>query len=180
MDTIDRWRVAIAGFSCVVLLAAVAVLSGSDRVAKPMRINGDSLGQETSESFDEYVRRATESIASAQSNGDYIGYALVTFRPAQSAQVAGAVVGNIARVNAIQIPDNPVVGIPEPVHTSRADQIVQQLHIHNLPADKITGVVVRDRISALARLSHDPAVAAVEILPPDAAWNQFSVRPVRY
>lgn len=156
------------------------MLSGSDRVAKPMLINGDSLGQETSESFDTYVNRAAQSIDMARADGDYVGYGLVTFTQPQSAQSVGTVVENITRVNAIQVAGSPVVGIPEPVKSTRGDYIAHQLKIHDLPINEITGVVAYDRVSVLAMLIDAPEVAAVEVLPSDAAWNRFSVRPVHY
>ena len=57
-DPVDRWRLAVAILSLVIFIALIAAFSGS----KPMPINGDILGREATESLEDYLGRARQSV----------------------------------------------------------------------------------------------------------------------
>ena len=51
----SNWKQWVSAGCLVAMLVAVVAASYSDRTAKPMAINGDSLGPDTGESLDEYA-----------------------------------------------------------------------------------------------------------------------------
>ena len=68
-------------------------------------------------------------------------YALVTFRQPLTAQDAGAVVQNIARVNAFEVGFAPVVGIPEPVKgVNRGDSLVHHITLKQMNPLDVRGL----------------------------------------
>ncbi|MFP7364484.1 hypothetical protein SFC07_01685 [Corynebacterium callunae] len=186
MDSFDRGRRALALLAIVALIALVVALSFSDRTAKPMAINGDMLGQETSESIDAYAARAGTSLAEAPAGEK--AYALVSFARPLNAEAAAAVLDGIGRVNAMVMLSAPAMALPEPIAgESRADVFQRQITlvdaqlagIGNVRApQELNGVVVWDTPEAVKKIAENPEVFSVEILPPDAAWGAFGVRPV--
>ncbi|MCK7636667.1 hypothetical protein [Corynebacterium pygosceleis] len=184
---VDRVRTGVAVVSVAALVGAVAWLSTSDRVAKPMPVNGDVLGRDHGESLDDYRERAAASLVSAPA-GD-AGFALVTFRDPQPAAAAAEVLeqADIGRVSALVLEGAVPVALPEPTgDEGRAEVFDRTLtRIGNslgtadgLFDPRLRGVVVWDDGTALRGLGTVPEVLAVEVLPPDAAWGRIGVQPV--
>lgn len=182
----DRGRRIVAVVSILVLVGAVLILSFSDRTDRPMAINGDQLGQDSSEAVSEYRERAGISLEQAPTEEP--AYALVTFTEALPATRAGDLLAEIRRVNAMIMLSAPAMALPEPVAgQSRAevferqfDQVERSLGgIGAVGLDReLNAVVVRDTGGALRTLAQSPEVFSVEVLPPDAAWGAFGIRPV--
>lgn len=177
-DLVDRWRIAVAFVSLVALVALFIGFSGRDLISKPMPINGDVLGIERSESTQDYVVRAQRSLQQQlDDDPQALGYALVSFSSPLTAYEAGQLLENQQRVNALMISGKPVLALPEPIAgVNRGETFAQQLDMHNLPDTKIHAAVVRGRYVDVEKLVAKDAVLAVEVLPPDAVWLQFSVR----
>lgn len=185
-EKFDRNRKTLALLAVVTLLVVIAALSFSDRTNKPMAINGDMLGQDTTETLEEYVVRADQTLS--QAPVDEAAFALVTFSPPLSPGEAGAVLGGIARVNAMVLLSAAPMSLPEPVEgESREDVFNRQLNRVQRSLDgigevqaptTINGVIVSDDGETLRALATAPAVLAIEVLPVDAGWGHFGVRPV--
>ncbi|AFM07709.1 hypothetical protein [Corynebacterium pseudotuberculosis] len=177
MDQVDKGRMVIALASIALLMAAIAILSQSDKTSKPMNINGDQLGRENSETLDHYVSRARGSLS------DFEGqvFALATFNGRFSAEEIGAVLekAGVSRVNAVVPGGTTVIELPEPARgASRASVLTQQIRIRGKDEGDIRSVVVYDDVEALRNLQKDSKILAVEALPPDAAWGRIGIRPV--
>ena len=176
LDVIDRWRFIIAVVSVAALVVLITATAGQHHTPPP-RLVGDELGRDNDETLTDYVQRAQHGFSTA-APGDEV-YALVTFRQPLTAQAAGAVVQNIARVNAFEVGFAPVVGIPEPVKgVNRGDSLVHHITLKQMNPLDVRGLVVHDSVEKLHVLAKNSKVLAIEVLPPDATWGSFSVRPV--
>lgn len=176
LDVIDRWRFIIAAMSVVALVVLITATAGQHHTPPP-RLVGDELGRDNDETLTDYVQRVQQGF-SAAAPGDEV-YALVTFRQPLTAQAAGAVVQNIARVNAFEVGFAPVVGIPEPVKgVNRGDSLVHHITLKQMNPLDVRGLVVHDSVEKLHVLAKNSKVLAIEVLPPDATWGSFAVRPV--
>ena len=183
---IDRTRKILAVVALLLLVGVIAALSFSDRTAKPMAINGDVVGRDSGEPLDDYIARAEASLEEAPAGEN--AFALVTFTTALGSADASAVLEDIGRVNAMILLSAAPISLPEPVagetredvfdrHLDRLQRSVEGIGEISTPRE-INSVLVWDDGEALRDLSTDPAVLAVEVLPPDAGWGHFGVRPV--
>ena len=183
---IDRTRKILAVVALLLLVGVIAALSFSDRTAKPMAINGDVVGRDSGEPLDDYIARAEASLEEAPAGEN--AFALVTFTTALGSADASAVLEDIGRVNAMILLSAAPISLPEPVagetredvfdrHLDRLQRSVEGIGEISTPRE-INSVLVWDDGDALRDLSTDPAVLAVEVLPPDAGWGHFGVRPV--
>ncbi|MDO4685112.1 MAG: hypothetical protein Q4A92_01070 [Corynebacterium sp.] len=159
-------RVVVAGLSTAALVALVLALGQSDRVSRPTNINGDSLGMD-SETPENYQARARITLEEANEPA----FAMITFTEALNPGEAGVLLEPIPRVNA-RLTDTAIVPLPEPVKgKTRADV---------LGNEPIPGVIVYAPGDVLRKVAKDSRVFAIEVLPPDAAWGRFGIRPVRF
>lgn len=183
---IDRTRKIIAVAALLLLLGVIIALSFSDRTAKPMAINGDVLGRDSGEPLEDYIARAEDSLEAAPS--DENAFAMVTFPTALGPADASATLEDIGRVNAMILLSAAPISLPEPVagetredvfnrHLDRLQRSFEGIGEISAPRE-INSVLVWDDGAALRDLSTDPAVMSVEVLPPDAGWGHFGVRPV--
>lgn len=149
--------------------------------------NGDMVGMESGESFSEYQERSATSLAAAPA-GEAV-FALITFtRPLDSAG-AEQITADLDRVNAMLIGMSAPYSLPEPVAgESRAEVFERQFGriadslagVGEVPVPvRMTAVIAYDEGEALRGIAGAEEVAAVEVLPPDAAWGRFGVRPVQ-
>lgn len=183
---VDQWRKVIAAVCGVALIAVVLVLTQSDRTAKPMNINGDTLGQDSGEELSRYVTRADASLAAAP--GENNAFGMVTFETPLAPDAAAAVLAELERVNAMVMLSASAIPISEPVAgETREDVFHRQLDridhglagIGNITAPReINGVVAWDNGETFRSVAKHPDVLAVEVLPPDASWGRIGVRPV--
>lgn len=185
-EKFDKNRKALAIFAILGLVILIAALSFSDRTNKPMNINGDMLGQDSSETLQDYQVRAEESLTLTAADEDV--FALVTFTQPLEAAAAAQTLAGIERVNAMVLLSAAPMGLPEPVEgESRENVFKRQLErvqrslagIGDIPAPtEINGVIVRDSGEQLRELISDEDILVIETLPADAGWGHFGVRPV--
>ncbi len=183
----DTVRKVLAGVAVLFLIGLVVVLSFDDRTSRPMPPNGDMLGMEPEQSFGEYRVHAESSLAAAPAGEG--AFALVTFTGQLDPGEAAEVVEPVGRVNAMLISLAAPFPLPEPVAgETRADVFDRELGrighslsgVGNVPAPEgLDAVIVWEEGDTLRSLAGQERVAAVEVLPPDAAWGRFGVRPVQ-
>ncbi|MEZ2120955.1 MULTISPECIES: hypothetical protein [unclassified Corynebacterium] len=184
---VEKIRMGIAVVSTAVLVGSVAWLSTSDRVAKPMPVNGDTLGRDNTESLEEYRLRASESLRSASANDP--GFALVTFRELQPTESAAQILeqADIGRVNALVLEGAVPVALPEPTGAEGRREVFDRTLTligdslgegHDLLDRRLRAVVVWEDGRHLRFLAREPEVLAIEVLPPDAVWGRIGVQPV--
>ena len=182
----DRTRKIVAVVALLLLIGVIAALSLSDRTAKPMAINGDVLGRDSGEPLEDYITRAEASLEEAPAGKN--AFALVTFPTPLGPADASAALEDIGRVNAMILLSAAPISLPEPVagdtredvfdrHLDRLQRSFEGIGEISTPRE-INSVIVWDDGEALRDLSTDPAVMSVEVLPPDAGWGHFGVRPV--
>ncbi|QGU04985.1 hypothetical protein [Corynebacterium comes] len=175
----------IVAILAIVALAGALVLAFlDDATHKPVAPQGDMLGTESGEPFSSYVGRADRSLADA----DQSAYALITFAQPLTPAEAESVLTGIGRVNAMIVALASPFALPEPIAgETRADVFQRELDriadslagVGDVPVpERIDAVVVRDTGDVLRAVAGAPEIAAVEVLPPDAAWGRFGVRPV--
>ncbi|HKM24609.1 MAG TPA: hypothetical protein VJY40_03085 [Corynebacterium sp.] len=182
----DMIRRIIAALAAVALLGARTLAFLDDATHKPVPPQGDMLGTETGESFAAYAERARTSLLDAPA--DQHVYALVTFAEPLTPEEAGAVLDNVGRVNAMIVELAAPFSLPEPIAgEDRADVFQRELDriavslqgVGTVPVpEHLDAVLVRDNGNVLRLLSEAPQIAAIEVLPADAAWGRFAVRPV--
>lgn len=179
MSKHDRPRNWLTVFYSVVLaiFAIVLVFAFATQGDEPAaQNNGDTLGQETGETFTEYEARAEQSLSAAPATEAAFG--LVTFAEPLDADEAAEALSDIERISAITLGPIAPHDVPEPVDgEDRSDVFSRELERLGLP-EEISGVVVYDTGESLRKLARDPAVATVEVLPPDAVWGTFGTRSV--
>ncbi|MCQ9342302.1 hypothetical protein [Corynebacterium kozikiae] len=172
----DRARMVVAVMSLAALVVVFVFAMGSDRTSKPMPPNGDVLGMESGETLEEYQARAEESLAIAAADPSAApAFSLITFTEPIPARDVERITAQLPRVNAV-ISEHSQLVVPLPEPTGAETR-----------ADVIRRAVGQERISAalayaggveLVAASESPQVLAVEVLPSDAAWGRFGVRPV--
>lgn len=176
----DSGRKLVAIVSLCALILAVVVMSADDRVSKPMAINGDSLGLDSGETIEQYQGRAQESLDSATDEA----FALITFTTPVGPEGAASILEPVTRVNAIILGGSVPRAIPEPTGTeTRGDVFARSLAHINATMDGrapmlIDAVVAFDSGPHLRAVAQQGDVLSVEVLPPDAVWGRFGVRPV--
>ncbi|GAB3694305.1 hypothetical protein [Corynebacterium nasicanis] len=179
-------RRSLAALAVVGLLGVLVLAFFDDATHKPVPPQGDMLGTESGESFHAYSERASRSLLEAPA--DQPAYALVTFTHGLTPEEAGEALANVERVNAMVIEMAAPFPLPEPiVGADRADVFQRELDrigsslagIGNVPVpERIDAAVIRDNGEVLRTLSEKPDIATIEVLPADAAWGRFGVRPV--
>lgn len=179
-------RRSLAALAVVGLLGVLVLAFLDDATHKPVPPQGDMLGTESGENFAAYARRAETSLIDAPA--DQPVYALVTFAEPLTPQRAGVVLESLERVNAMIVAMAAPFALPEPVAgEGRADVFQRELDrigdslqgVSSVPVPELLdAVVVRDNGEVLRTLSAADDIATIEVLPPDAAWGRFGVRPV--
>ncbi|WP_080794125.1 hypothetical protein [Corynebacterium pacaense] len=177
---LDHGRKLVAALCLVALLLLVLMLSTDDRVAKPMAINGDSLGQVSGETPEQYRQRAAMTLESATGPA----FALVTFEQPVAPELAATELEPLARVSAITLDGSTPVELPEPTGTEGRREVFDRAiaqadrRMDGLAPQHIDAAVVYDSGANLRAVAQRGGVFAVEVLPTDAAWGRFGVRPV--
>lgn len=162
----------------LVALALVTVLAAGWWGPKPAAPspNGDQLGQDSGESFAAYVERADSTLG--QADDDRQAWALVTFATPLGPEDAATATAGLGRVSAVVISGWLLQEAPEPVPgSSRAEVFARQAAGGPLE-EGISGVVAFATGRQLRQCAKGTPVAAVEVLPADAVWGRFGVRPV--
>ncbi|AWB81590.1 hypothetical protein C3B44_03785 [Corynebacterium yudongzhengii] len=158
-----------------------------DATNKPQAIAGDQLGPDTDESFTAYQERAGAGLQQAAEEHDEPVFALVTFAEPLTAGKAGELLEGIDRVNTMLVGISTPRPLPEPISgKTRADVFAHQFSLIDSSLEgvgdvprpyRLTAVTAYDTPQAFAELAGADSVAAVEVLPPDAAWGNFGIRP---
>ena len=192
----------------VVVLAVIAVyLVGRANPIPPPPITTDALGPEHSESPQDYIARAADTLRPG-GDPDAAHWALVSFGEGTAAPAAARAVapvrisevlthvrldGRQTPVTTVQTPatDRPAAMVSRalPQAADRIDSGYGPAAAASGPADDavtgalreecdcVVGLVVRAPLDQLREVSHRPGVAAVEALPADAVFGSFAVRP---
>lgn len=164
---------------CVVGVVLVR-LADSDRVAKPMPVNGDSLGFSTGETSVDYLQRADHSVAQSADPA----FALVTFTSQIEVGLATQIVEPMGRVDAVVLASGQILPVPEPTaNETRGDVFDRSIDQKNPDRDLSTpelidAAVVYGPGAQLREVHANANVFAVEVLPADAAWGRFGIRPL--
>ncbi|AZA08943.1 hypothetical protein [Corynebacterium pseudopelargi] len=175
MDTTDRARLSIAIGSLAALVILLVVLSSNQPGHHTTLHNGDVLGKQEEETFQQYQQRAHESL-----EGQGQRFALVTFAQPLSPESAGHSLETITRVNAVLLDSSAPLVLPEPVAPEgRADVIRRYQSFVAADDAPLQAAVVREDLDTLRHLEAEPHIAAVEALPEDAAWGHFGITLVR-
>ncbi|MGJ0183274.1 hypothetical protein [Corynebacterium glyciniphilum] len=173
---------------CLVCLAVTVIaLASSERMSRPQAINGDVLGPDNSETVDEYLVRAAESVQDAEPS-DAARWALVTpEQPADPDELAEIFSSMPALRVSTLLSAESRWEIPEPadghrradVFAATREQVAASAGVElDDPSLDVLGVLVHGTSADLQELSERPGVLAVEALPPDAAYGRFGLRPV--
>lgn len=177
-----RRRIAALVLLCLVIAAAVFGLSRSDRTAKPMAINGDTIGRDASETLSDYQARSAAELA-ALGDDDTV-YALVSFsEPLSAAQAAGLISGvPLTRVNALVFDGSKEIALPEPTaQRSREDVFadwLRRVHAAGIDVPGIDGLIVYDRVGTIKMLAGRSGILAIQPAPPGAVWGRIGIQPV--
>ncbi|AKK09197.1 hypothetical protein [Corynebacterium testudinoris] len=174
----------VGGLAMLALVAALIFAFFDDATSRPLAPNGDTVGKESAEPYSVYAARAADTLAAA----DDPAYALVTFTHPLTPEETQAALGSVGRVNAMVIDSAPPFPLPEPVdgasrssvfHT-QLDRIALMLSgVGEVPVpERIDAVVVYDAGDSLREVASHTDIATVEVLPADASWGRFGVRPV--
>ncbi len=203
-------RVPAEVWTVLVLVAAVIAvyLVGRADPIPPPPVTTDALGPEHSESPQDYMARAAETLR-PHGDSDAAHWALVSFRGGTAAAAAAEAVapvrisevlahvrldGRQTPVTTVQVPatDRPAAMVTRALPLA-ADTIAAgygpAAAASGPDADAVTGalragcdcvvgLVVRAQLEQLRRVSQRPGVAAVEALPADAVFGSFAVRPL--
>lgn len=177
-----RW---FGGLILVVVLGVFGYALVDDATSRPMAVAGDQLGQDPGESFSNYRNRAAATLDDAES-GENV-FALVTFSEPLTAGRAGELLDEVERVNTMIVGMSHPTALPEPVGSAtRADVFSHHFDliadsldgIGEVPAPyQLTAVTAWDDPEVFRVLGDAEEVAAVEVLPPDAMWGNFGIRP---
>lgn len=173
---------------CLVCLAVTVIaLASSERMSRPQAINGDVLGPDNSETVDEYLTRAAESVQDAEPP-DAARWALMSpAEPADPDELAEIFSGMSALRVSTLLSAESRWEIPEPadghrradVFAATREQVAASAGVGlDDPSLDVLGVLVHGTPAELQELSERPDVLAVEALPPDAAYGRFGLRPV--
>lgn len=176
---------------CLVCLAVTVIaLASSERMSRPQAINGDVLGPDNSETVDEYLTRAAESVQDAEPTepADAARWALMSpADPADPDELAEILSGMSALRVSTLLSAESRWEIPEPadghrradVFAATREQVAASAGVGlDDPSLDVLGVLVHGTPAELRELSGRPGVLAVEALPPDAAYGRFGLRPV--
>lgn len=179
LDGIDITRSIIAVVAIILLIAGFIFAMNSDRTSKPMLINGDTLGAHSGETLEQYQARAAGTLAEAsqtqaQETAEH-AFGLVTFAEPLSASEAAELLAGLDRVNAVLTEQNLVpVAIPEPTANETRVDVFRRW----VGDEQIIGVVAWATAEQFRDVAVNQHTFAVEVLPADAAWGRFGVRPV--
>ncbi|GAB3940687.1 hypothetical protein [Corynebacterium tapiri] len=171
LDGVDRTRVGLATASAVGLVGLLVFASLNSEPPAQVGSNGDVLGPEGGQTLSAYRDEANQTLAEAPQ--DQPAYSMVTFSSTLTPQEVGEITSELRRVNAVVSQANAPRPIPEPVEGATRAEVFQQY------TDGLDAVIAYDTPEALKPLLDDPRVLAVEVLPPDAVWGAFGVRPPR-
>lgn len=180
------WVMWLSVLCLLVLVVSVFALANSVRMSRPMAINGDTLGPETSESVDDYVRRAAASIADA--SDDQPRWAMVSpDAPADVPTLSAIFADHPALRVSTLLAGGAQWPVPEPAIGHRREDVFAAVRDRILATSLfpggaedigITGIIVRGTPEELAAVADTPGVKAVEALPPDAVYGRFGMRPM--
>lgn len=158
-------RAIAAGCLGLIAVVSLALILTPEPEAKYVP-QGDALGPETGETFEEYRQRV--SLVSFEGQR----FALITFSRALSPEEASTLLEPIGRVSAFQEGITPATAIPEPVTgTTRAEVF------RGAGAGSLLAVVVYADYTQLSAIANNPQVAVVEALGEGAVWGTFAIRP---
>lgn len=174
----------VAPSVALVLLLGVVLLLGTwagERDREGLPLNGDTVGIEAGESYADYQRRARETLDEAPADPE--AYALVVFRDWATPEQAGPWLEPLSRVDAGLIDAVRIRPLPEPVAGSTRGEVLATGMERELAATsglqpRLSGAIVRDTGERLRAwdAENEDALAAVEVLPPDAPWEGFGIR----
>lgn len=167
----------------LVIGAAVAVVIGvaglwalGESVQVPPVPAGDQLGMEAGEAWEEYARRAAETLGQAPAEEPV--FALVTLAPGGGPAGAEAALEGVGRVNAAVFEGQAARPVPEPIGgEGRAEVFARAAARAGVDPGRLVGAVMYAPGRQAREVAQRTGVAAVEALPPDAVWGAFAIVP---
>ena len=182
----DMIRRLLAAFAVVALAGVLVFAFLDDATRRPVAPQGDMLGMDSGEGFGDYAARAGTTLLDAPA--DEPAFALLTFAQPLAPAEAAPVLEPLDRVNAMIIALASPFALPEPIAgETREDVFGRELDriaaslagVGDVPVpERIDAVVVHDTGDVLREVAEAPEIITAEVLPPDAAWGRFGVRPV--
>lgn len=171
-------RGVIAGLVCAVIAIVAVLLAGTVfDTTEPPPPNGDQLGQDPHETYAEYVDRAADTLAAAPA--DEAAWAFITFDPQFDPVSAAEATEPVPRASVIIVAPGLARVIPEPTGTDTRGDVFSREVADMVGEDgELIGIVAHATGDELREVAKHSDVASVEVLPPDAAWGRFGVRPV--
>ncbi|MCS4489032.1 hypothetical protein N7326_01980 [Corynebacterium sp. ES2794-CONJ1] len=172
----DTIRVGLAVVSLAVMGLGYSFFVADTAKEPPVIFNGDVLGPERGETRADYQQRSRMSRREHHAPA----FAYISFVRPIPADLAGEIVLAVERVNAVGVGEAAVIGIPETITQPRGDHLEEQIRLKGLDPNAVTGLVVHASPTTLDQVAQASEVLAIEVLPSDARWGLFSVRPVSY
>lgn len=183
-----RPQAAAAGVLGVALVLGGVYAVGLATPPQPPIVQGDTLGIQPGEDAASYAARAQATLSDADADAAE-HFALITFTSPCDPNCAADAVAAAGRVSALLLVDAASRAIPEPTAGStRAEVLRREAGVVAaageargvaLDPQEIAAVVVRATGPELRVIAGSPAVAAVEVLPADAAWGSFGIAPAQ-
>ena len=172
-NSAQRLRAAITVLLVGAVLYGGCYLVGITNPPTQPVLQGDALGAEPGETAPEYAARARQSLDEAAQESKQAHFALVTFSRPLGPEQADSVLRRLGRVNAL-LTEEGVTPVGEPAPGASRVAVFRGVsgHIH--------GAVVYDTVAHLADVNDVNDVVAVEVLPADAVWGAFAIRPVSF
>lgn len=180
------WVMWLSVVCLLALVATVIALSNSERMSRPTTVNGDMVGPETDETPDAYLARAAQTLDGA--TGPEPRWALVTptgpadvpdltamFTDQPDLRVSTLLAGNVQW----PLPEPAVGRRREDVFAAASERFGASAGIPDPRSTPvITGVIVRGTPDHLRAVASSPGVRGVEVLPADAVYGRFGMRPL--
>ncbi|WJY68382.1 hypothetical protein [Corynebacterium auris] len=166
----------VIGAAAAVVIGVAGLVALGESVQVPPVPAGDQLGRETGETWEEYARRAADSLDWAPAEEPV--FALVTLAPGAGPAEAAAALEGVGRVNAAVFEGQAARPVPEPTgDEGRAEVFARAAARAGVDPGSVVGAVMYAPGRQAREVAQRTGVAAVEALPPDAVWGAFAIVP---
>ncbi|MBS9371707.1 hypothetical protein [Rhodococcus sp. B50] len=192
-------------WAAVAVLVVAVLVAGWTSPPRPAPVGSDTLGPDNGEVVDDYLTRASDSLAEAEESGDSEHWGLVSFADTvgidRVVEITEEVrVGQVLfrlPLDRVQTPLVPVAVPENPEALRRAPSVAagrlgsvefgteRAERVAAVSADRlaagcecVVAVVLRGTAAQFRAVADEPDVRAVEVLPADAVAGRFAVTPL--